>query len=54
MRAAQRGDAALVRLLLDAGADAQRSDRDGLRAADLAREAGHMVLLPLLENKVPR
>jgi ankyrin repeat protein len=54
MLAAQRGDAPLVRLLLDAGADPQRTDRDGLRAADLAQQAGHAALLPLLEMRSPR
>jgi ankyrin repeat protein len=46
--AAPRGDAALVRLLLDAGADTQRTDRDGQRALDLAQQAGHTDLLPSL------
>jgi type IV secretory pathway VirB10-like protein len=49
MRAALQGDTAQVRRLLDAGADPLRRDREGRSAADLAREAGHVALLPLLE-----
>ena len=49
MMAAQRGDEPLVRLLIGAGADSLRTDRDGLRAADLAQQAGHAALLPLLD-----
>jgi hypothetical protein len=48
MLAAQRGDAAMVRLLIDSGADIQRLDRDGLSAADWARRAGQTGVLPLL------
>lgn len=54
MIAAQRGDAALVRLLLDAGADTRRTDHDGLRAIDLAQQAGHTDLLPALQERAPR
>jgi hypothetical protein len=49
MRAALQGDAAQVQRLLDAGADPLRRDREGRSAGDLAREAGHLALLPLLE-----
>ena len=49
MRAALLGDAAQVRRLLEAGADPLRRDHEGRSAADLAREAGHIALLPLLE-----
>lgn len=48
MLAAQRGDVAMVRLLIDQGADLQRLDRDGLSAADWARRAGQLGVLPLL------
>jgi hypothetical protein len=48
MLAAERGDAALIRLLLDAGADTQRLDREGLSAADWARRSGQTHVLPLL------
>lgn len=51
MRAAMQGDLARVRSLLDAGADPQRRDHQGRNAADLAREAGHDSVLPLLEAK---
>jgi hypothetical protein len=49
MRAAQQGDIARVRRLLEAGADPLRRDHQGRNAADLAREAGHGAVLPLLE-----
>jgi hypothetical protein len=49
MLAAERGDAALIRLLLDAGADPQRLDREGLNAADWARRSGQTQVLPLLQ-----
>jgi ankyrin repeat protein len=48
MLAARRGDAALIRLLLDAGADAQRRDSEGLSAADHATQSGQTAVLPLL------
>ena len=51
MWAARRGDAALVRLLLDAGADAGRTDHDGQTAAALARAAGHGALADWIEQR---
>ena len=48
MLAARRGDEALVRLLLAAGADRARTDPGGRTAADLARQQGHAALAPLL------
>jgi hypothetical protein len=50
MLAAERGDAALIQLLLDAGADTQRLDREGLSAADWARRSGQTHVLPLLQS----
>jgi ankyrin repeat protein len=49
MLAAARGDGALVRLLLDVGADARRTDRDGLTAASHARRASHPALADQIE-----
>jgi hypothetical protein len=49
MLAAGRGDVAVIRLLIDRGADPQRLDREGLNAADWARRSGHPEVLPLLE-----
>jgi len=48
MLAADRGDGAIVRLLVDAGADRRLRDPQGLSAADHAERAGHAELLPLL------
>ena len=48
MLAADRGDGAIVRLLVDAGADRRLRDPQGLSAADHAERAGHPELLPLL------
>ena len=48
MLAADRGDGAIVRLLLDAGADRSLRDPQGLSAADHAERADHPELLPLL------
>jgi hypothetical protein len=50
MLAAERGDAALIRLLLDAGADTHRLDREGLSATDWARRSGQTHVLPLLQS----
>ena len=51
MWAARRGDAVLVRLLLDAGADAGRTDVDGQTAAALARAAGHRALADWIDQR---
>lgn len=48
MAAAQNGNAALVAFLLTAGADTGAQTSEGRRAADLAREEGHMDVLALL------
>ena len=48
MTAAARGDEALVRLLLDAGANTALRDQNGLSAADHARQAGHDSVVDLL------
>ena len=49
MLAARRGDAALVQLLLNAGADPARTDRAGRSAVDHARDAGHAALAQRLQ-----
>ena len=51
MWAARRGDAVLVRLLVNAGADAGRTDVDGQTAATLARAAGHGALADWIEQR---
>ena len=40
-----------VRLLLDAGADAGRTDHDGQTAAALARAAGHRALADWIDQR---
>ncbi|MEM1047532.1 MAG: ankyrin repeat domain-containing protein [Pseudomonadota bacterium] len=47
--AASLGREDVVRLLLSAGADAESRNRDGLTAADLARQAGHDTIVALFE-----
>jgi ankyrin repeat protein len=47
--AALNGDAEIVRLLLDHGADALRPTNDGKTPLDLAREAEHAECARLLE-----
>ncbi len=54
MWAARRGDAALVRLLLDAGADVARTDRSGQTAAAQAHAAGHKALAQQIERHTNR
>ncbi|MDR2128468.1 MAG: ankyrin repeat domain-containing protein [Burkholderiaceae bacterium] len=49
MLAAGRGDHALVRKLLQTGADARRKDAQNRTAADHARQAGHADLARLLD-----
>ena len=44
------GHREMVKLLLRAGADAGYRDEEGKSAADMAREAGHEALLPMLEE----
>ena len=51
MWAARRGDAVLVRLLVNAGADAGRAEVDGQTAATLARAAGHGALADWIEQR---
>jgi ankyrin repeat protein len=48
MLAARRGDEAVVRLLLAAGADRAKTDAAGRTAAELARQQGHATLATLL------
>ena len=50
MLAARRGDVGMARLLLGAGADPRRADRDGASAIDYARRAGHEALAQHLEE----
>ncbi|QTD46508.1 ankyrin repeat domain-containing protein [Ottowia testudinis] len=50
VRAARRGDVGMARLLLAAGADPRRPDRQGASAIDHARQAGHEALARHLEQ----
>lgn len=54
MMAAQYGGEDNVRLLIAAGADAGRRNRQGLRAADFARLSGREFLVKRLELAAPR
>ncbi len=47
--AAFGGREKVVRLLLDNGADPAAVDLDGMTPGDLARQRGHVILLPLLQ-----
>lgn len=51
MIAAARGDTAIVRVLLEAGADASRRDADGATALQLARQQDHAQVVTLLERR---
>ena len=46
--AADRGDAAMVDMLLDLGADATLADANGLTARAIAERQGHRVVVDLL------
>lgn len=48
--AAMHGDATIVRLLLDHGADPTLPADDGRTASDFARASGHLAMLALLED----
>ena len=50
MLAARRGDVGMARLLVGAGADARRTDRQGVSAIEHARRAGHEALARHLEQ----
>ena len=51
--AARGGHGALVKLLLQHGADPAARDRTGKRALELARAAGHVEAVALLEPATP-
>ena len=44
------GDAAMIQLLLGAGAKADARNKDGLTPLELARKFGHTNLIPALEG----
>ncbi|KAI5124709.1 hypothetical protein M0805_004315 [Coniferiporia weirii] len=48
--ACDRGNVAIVEILLRKGADVRAKDEDGLSAVDLAREANHEDIVALLEG----
>lgn len=52
--AAEAGDLAMVRTLLEAGADPSRRDAEGATAADRAESAGHTEIAALLRWGRPR
>lgn len=51
MQAADNGHIEVVEMLLQEGADAAVTNRDGKTAADLARVNGHVAIVKLLERK---
>ena len=50
MWAAAEGNALVVRLLIDAGADVKRKDKDGETAYDFAKKNGHQAVAKMLSS----